>query len=290
MERFGDLLKKSQYQFARGMLKKQFPALANTEFELDIRNEPCSECGQRDIPEYWIKRINDDEFKKAPVTTPCPLCEDRKFAKETQIRNEKRRIEKETSEFWMVPEEIKSASIENFIPDDKATAEALAIATQYVKDYENGDRYNILFRGTYGGGKSHLMKGIAERIKHMDKGDGIPFKVGFLTFESLLSMIKSTWNKKDGNTDEHDIIRKMIDLDLLVLDDIGTESGEWSAKILFQIINGRQGKATGYTTNNQMDELKNIWGMNGGKIVSRLHQNTKIVDIMTDDKRIQNQR
>lgn len=56
--------------------------------------------------------------------------------------------------------------------------------------------------------------------------------------DSLLSEIKHSYNS--GSIDEYKIIRSLSVCDLLILDDLGTETpSEFALRILFQIINNR---------------------------------------------------
>jgi DNA replication protein DnaC len=292
-----DVMKKTAGDFAKRMIRKQYPKLTNVEFDVEQVMIECPECGEKEIPSFEIKRESDQHFIPLPVKSdpkPCVKCQDRKLAKEAVEQHKRLKSEKMTSQFWEIPPELQNETLATYKPEDQEQTEALATAVKYYKDFKSGDRYNLLFRGTYGGGKSHLLKGIADMIKKMTRkdqdGDEIPFTVGFLQFETLLGMVKGTWGRREGQT-EHDIMKAVIDLDFLVIDDLGTESGEWVGKKMNEIINGRQGKATAYSTNfMDMDELAKRFDMNGGKIVSRLHSNTKIVDVITKDMRIEKQR
>ncbi|MCH5583725.1 hypothetical protein MK805_01915 [Shimazuella sp. AN120528] len=69
-------------------------------------------------------------------------------------------------------------------------------------------------------------------------------------------MTKSTF--KDGNrkTDQ-DYIEAAIKADLLTLDEIGLSAlTDYEFRILFQIINGRKGKLTNFTSNLNLDRLE----------------------------------
>jgi DNA replication protein DnaC len=296
MERFGDVMKKTPNEFMKNIIKKKYPKLADVEFDLKQVMANCPGCDQPVIPEFMIKRETDEEFQKVPLGSGgvCVKCEDKQLAKDAWTNHKKVRQEKITQQFWMVPPELEKETLATYQPEDPDQVEAFQTAVAYLKDFQNGEKYNLLYRGSYGGGKSHLLKGIGEAVKKMTKrdedGDEIPLTVGFLEFERLLAMIKGTWGRREGET-ENDIIKKVIELDFLVIDDLGTESGEWAGKMLFAIINGRQGKPTAYSSNfMDMKDLADRFDVNGGKIVSRLHSNTKIIDLITKDMRIEKMR
>lgn len=216
------------------------------------------------------------------------------MAREAIEAHKRTKSDRATSQFWIVPPELEHETLMTYKPEDQIQADALEVALKYYKDFNAGDYYNLVFRGTYGGGKSHLLKGIADMIKKMTKkdknGDMVPYTVGFMEFDKLLAMIKGTWGRREGQT-EMEIMKMAVELDFLVIDDLGTESGEWAGKMLFGIINGRLGKPTVYSTNfMNMNDLAERFGVNGGKIISRLHSNTKIVDVITSDMRLKKQR
>lgn len=286
-------MKESANKFAERMIRKKYPNLADVEFELEQRMGPCPGCDRDVIPEFYIKRESDHEFKKVPIKNEnvCIQCEDKQLARNAVANHKRLKREQITNQFWMVPPELDGATLTTYAPADGQQKSAWETAVNYANDFKSGDPYNLMFRGTYGGGKSHLLKGIAEIVRKTtttdEQGDEIPFTVGFLEFDRLLAMIKGTWGRREGET-ENDIIQKAIELDFLVIDDLGTESGEWAGKMLFSIVNGRQGKPTAYSTNfMEMGELAERFGPNGGKITSRLHSNTKIIDLVTKDMRME---
>jgi DNA replication protein DnaC len=293
MKPIGDVMKKTADQFAKRMIQKKFPKLADVEFDLEQRMGPCPGCDRDVIPEFYIKRESDHDFVKVPIESSgvCVQCEDKQLARNAVANHKRIKREQITKQFWMVPPELDGETLATYKPADDEQTEALETAFTYTKDFKDGEHYNLMIRGTYGGGKSHLLKGIAEIVRNTtttdEQGDEIPFTVGFLEFDRLLAMIKGTWGRREGET-ENDIIKKAIELDFLVIDDLGTESGEWAGKMLFSIVNGRQGKPTAYSTNfMDMGELAERFGPNGGKITSRLHSNTKIIDLVTKDMRME---
>jgi DNA replication protein DnaC len=300
MKGFNDLMKKSPLDFMKNIIRKKYPKLADQDFEIKQVMVDCPGCGEGNIPQYQIKRKQDSDFKDVPLGSGesiCVKCEDKRLANEAVTAHKRLKAEKEMSQFWIIPPELEKETLATYKPEDAAQAEVFQTAVNYLKDFKGGDQYNILFRGSYGGGKSHLLKGIAEGIKKMTKtdqdGDEVPMTVGFLTLDNLLDIIKGTFGRREGQT-EHDILKAVIKLDFLVIDDLGTESGEWAGKKLFEIVNSRLGKATAYSSNymdlNGPNGLESRYPDNGGKIVSRLRSNTKIVDLITEDMRNKKQR
>ncbi|MGO5012795.1 ATP-binding protein [Niallia sp. Sow4_A1] len=141
------------------------------------------------------------------------------------------------------------------------------------------DRYNLLIQGNPGTGKTHLCVAIARTLK--EKG----FIVGFLTTGQLLSKIKSTYNKASIITEEN-IFKDLKKLDLLILDDLGAEASggndDWRKSIIFEIVESRSGKPTIYTSNLTDQDLPMVVGE---RVFSRLYDNTKFIDLFTEDYR-----
>ena len=85
-------------------------------------------------------------------------------------------------------------------------------------------------------------------------------------------------------------MKQLLNVDMLVLDDIGTEySTDWAKGELYKIINGRynNGGALVVTSNYGKDELKARFGndQTGERIVSRLTQMCEAIQIGGNDRR-----
>lgn len=290
MKPFNSFMKSTDpLAFPKRMIKKQYPSLADKEFDIREIKQACDVCKEDKIPSWEIKMDGTDVWR--PIPSPsmmCTPCEDRELGRQAYEAHQRMEVRRKTSKFWKINHELIAANLSNYDVTDGPTMEALQITKEFLEDFKIGKRHSIVFRGTYGAGKSHLLKAAAEVIKDELKNDSNePYLVGFIPMEEVLSMIKGTFGTNDPDHNEHTIIQQLIDLDFLVLDDVGSEGGEWAGKKLFEIINGRLGKATGITTNfTDWDEFAKRFSENGGKIVSRIRSNAKIFDIETTDKRI----
>ena len=98
----------------------------------------------------------------------------------------------------------------------------------------------------------------------------------FITVPDLLMKIRSTYSNNEFT--EEKLMNGLMDCQLLVLDDVGSEShkntSDWATEKLFQIINNRYNdlKATIFTTNCNLQELNNKLT---GKTFSRIAEMTK---------------
>lgn len=295
MESIKKVMKETSEDFMKKIMMKQFPRLKEKQFEVRSIKKECGQCGEATIPLYEIKIQGESEWREAPIKPAgCIPCENKKMANEALEKHNQMLSDRITNQFWIVPPELENETLKTYTPEDQQQKQALADAVKYFKDLRDGEIYNLFISGSYGGGKSHLLKGIAQAARKLKKknerGEEMPYTVGFLELENLLEMIKGTFGRRDGET-ERDIVKKVVELDFLVIDDLGTESNEWAGKKLFEIINGRLGKPTAYSTNYMdLKELADRYKPNGGKIVSRLHNNTKFVELVTEDMRIKKTR
>jgi len=128
---------------------------------------------------------------------------------------------------------------------EKSLARAKWFAGRFVEDYPI-DKTGLLFVGTVGTGKTHLSVGI---MKALIREKGIHCL--FCDYRELLRQIQYSYNPSVQAT-EMDILRPVLDVEVLVLDDMGAvRSTEWVFDTVNYIINSRynEDKATVITTN-----------------------------------------
>jgi DNA replication protein DnaC len=109
-----------------------------------------------------------------------------------------------------------------------------------------------LFSSTKGSGKTKTACSIANEIM---KRFQIPVK--FTTSIRIISEIKDTWSAK--NNTENKLIENLSRVEMLVIDDFGTDSGrDWINEKFYEIINGRyvNKKITIFTSNYRISELR----------------------------------
>ena len=123
----------------------------------------------------------------------------------------------------------------------------------WQKVRENG--YSILMFGNPGTGKSHLACSIVRSL--------LPGITALYTrVPDLISYIRSQW-RSDSQESEHSAKRRFIDLDLLVLDEIGVQAGSSNEQnLLFEVIDARlsENKPTIFITNLMPKALADVLG------------------------------
>jgi DNA replication protein DnaC len=155
------------------------------------------------------------------------------------------------------------------------------------------DRGYYIF-GPCGVGKTHLAAAImAEQIirnsqdayKIADCVRGI-YGAWFVSVMGLLNRIKASFSK-DAVECEKDILDRVSDYDVLVLDDLGTEKiTDWSLQTLYTIIDirSREGRPMVVTSNLPLDQI----AMNlSDRIASRIAGLCKVIEMSGADRRMQ---
>lgn len=200
--------------------------------------------------------------------------------RERQLRKAKEIFNNES----LVNDRLKNASFDNYETDNKDLQRVKAICQRYAENFSKENPVDLLLIGSYGTGKSHLAYSITRKL--------VEKKISsiFISVPKLLTKIKSTYNPKSEHT-EIDLLNIIEKVDCLVLDDIGAEQTKkekdqgvsWAVTKLFEIIDGRSGKHTIYTTNYEIEELQKALG---GRNFSRMMDGVHPVKMYGEDYRL----
>ncbi|MEM5008352.1 ATP-binding protein [Priestia megaterium] len=258
------------------------------DFEVKIFHMECVECGQTfKVPKFKIYHQHEWKLPSENQQPQCKDCIDYKeipkVLEAKKLCLKERRINYFEENYWYIPEDLKNAGFRNFEANNANVLQSKKAAMEYVKTFSelNAEtRYNLLIMGNPGAGKTHLVTAISRTLKEQG------FCVAQLTTGRLLSKIKSTYHKGSVRTEE-EIFDDLRRFDLLVLDDLGSEARskeefDWSKNILLEIVNIRLGKPTIYTSNFNQQHLPTAIGE---RVYSRLYNNTKFLEIVTEDYR-----
>ena len=105
------------------------------------------------------------------------------------------------------------------------------IAMHFIEDFNNPDEKNLLFTGNTGLGKTFLSNCIAKEILSLGKT---------VLYQTAPIMLDNILDYKFGKTDFSDVYNKIINADLLIIDDLGAEAlNSFKLAELFNIINAR---------------------------------------------------
>lgn len=102
---------------------------------------------------------------------------------------------------------------------------------KFINNFEDINEKNILFTGNTGLGKTYLSNCIAKEILNMKKT---------VLYQTAPNMIDNIIAYRFGNNDLKDYYQNLLNVDLLIIDDLGTESlNNMKLSELFNIINTR---------------------------------------------------
>jgi DNA replication protein DnaC len=130
-----------------------------------------------------------------------------------------------------VPSHYAEATLENFTNLSGNGAEVLRGLRQWLSSFVLGQSKGIILSGAVGVGKTHLLTSVTKTLAMR----GV--NVRFVDFYQLLAEIRDGYASKQS---ELDIIQPLVDLDVLVIDEMGKgPSTDWPVSILDQIVDGR---------------------------------------------------
>lgn len=105
------------------------------------------------------------------------------------------------------------------------------IALSFIENFESPDEKNLLFTGSTGLGKTFLSNCIAKEI--LSKGKTVLYQTAPIMLDNILDY-------KFGNSNLTEVYNNIINVDLLIIDDLGVEAlNSFKLSELFNIINAR---------------------------------------------------
>ncbi|MBZ4646158.1 MAG: replication protein DnaC [Petroclostridium sp.] len=150
----------------------------------------------------------------------------------------------------------------------------------FVNNFDKSDQNLLLYGGT-GLGKTFLSSCIAKDL--LDRGKTVFYQTAYKIF-NLLEDYK--FNRSEASTDKQQIDR-LFDVDLLIIDDLGSEFiSTYTSSAFFNILNSRliDKRKTIISTNLNIEELINLYSE---RVISRLLGNYLPLKFFGEDIRQQ---
>lgn len=197
-----------------------------------------------------IRRLKIQLFGRTFSPLPICNCEKERFIQEQKERElaERRARVLRIYGNGLMDEELKKASFDNF-EQRPGTENGYKIAKMFVERFKEQET-GLYFFGPVGNGKSHL----AAAIHHELLKQG--YASVFLNLNLLFRKLKSTFGGQSDKTD-FDYVNAAIQCEILTLDEIGLKPlSEYEFGVLYDILDGRKGKITNFTSNLDFKRLQ----------------------------------
>lgn len=150
----------------------------------------------------------------------------------------------------LLDETIKTATFENFNIETDEEKQAFEFAKNLAEFYKNGGQGNSFMSGPAGSGKSHLSMAILKSYLEIGEKTAL-----FVSYSHVVRLIKDSFNNRDSVYTQNNIMSLLTNVDLLVMDDIGSENNsDFSEELLTDVLDGRI--RTIITTNLSSEELR----------------------------------
>lgn len=233
------------------------------------------------LPHYECSTCNDTGYiVKDNNTTMCHCLKQKLFDLEYNKSNIGN-IQKEnfsTFNFDLYSDELDKSL--NISPRDNIKI-IKSISENFIKNFNNPEEKNLLFTGNTGLGKTFLCNCIAAEL--LKQGKTVLYQTAPIMIDSIIDY---RFNKNDSSID---LIDNLLNVDLLIIDDLGTESlNSMKLTELFTIINSRilnqNNRITKTIISTNLD-LKNIFAIYNERIGSRIVGYYNICKFIGDDIR-----
>lgn len=213
--------------------------------------------------------------------SPCPKCEAEQTAKE----NEENKQTQEKAKIANLIErgiepEFFNASLENYKAENESEKKAL----QACKDMADGKIKKLMLLGSNGTGKTMLACSLALML------GGVR-----ITMFELSAKIRSSYSNGDFENSELNILNHLLSYNFICIDEVGRTKGSdaernWlsylidkahTRNIRLMIISNRQ-TAKNLSVERRSEAIEHFFD---NDVISRLHENTQIVEVKGRDRR-----
>lgn len=220
-------------------------------------------------PTFECKKCNDTGYITTNNSTIMCSCLKQRLFNEIYNKSNITNLEQENFEhfdFAMYSDKVNSSVYGSNLSPRENMKLLQKVGQDFIKQFEDKKEKDLLFTGNPGLGKTFLSNCIAKEI--MEKGYTVLYQTAPILLDSIIDY---RFGKKSIPTTFYDTV---LDVDLLIIDDLGTESmNTLKFTELFNIINSRilnKGKKISKTIISTNLTLQNLFSNYDERIVSRL--------------------
>ncbi len=234
-------------------------------------------------PHYECEDCNDTGYiTNLHETSMCHCLKQKLFNLEYNKSNLSN-LEKENFEhfsFDFYSNEVNEEKYHSKISPRKNMEFIYKLAHTFIEEFDDTDKKNLLFTGNTGLGKSFLSSCIANEL--LKQGKTVLYQTAPVMLDTIMDY---RFGKENSSKDIYD---SLLNVDLLIIDDLGTECiNNMKFSELFNIINTRllnSKKATKTIISTNLS-LDNLFATYDERIVSRLVGHYHICHFFGDDIR-----
>lgn len=222
----------------------------------------------------------------------CDACRDTGFVDGHRCSCLKSLITKYIGDNANLTEYMKNQTFENFdfslfedvtengktIPVLKIMHKAVQICMDFAENFTK-DKSNLILSGNAGTGKTYLSSCIANRA--LERGKTVYYTSAYKLFDTLEGIKFG----RDTAEESADIAKYVYEVDLLIIDDLGTEfNTQFTSAAFFDIVNSRlvSGKSTVISTNLDLEGINRLYSQ---RVTSRIMGDYRAVTLLGDDIR-----
>ncbi len=224
---------------------------------------------------------------------PCPFCDDTGWRRVEEVGVSRvvrcdcwrEQVGQKRLAEANIPKRYQHCTLANFAAYNETLEKAVAQARRVAEAFPVAGK-GLLLEGQPGVGKTHLAVAVLKQIIQQSGARGL-----FYDTRDLLRVIRSTYDPSIRTT-ELEVLRPVMQADLLVLDDLGAEkTSEWVEETMNLIVNTRYSeRRLTIFTSNYMDipddtDPNSLLFRIGLRMRSRLHEMCEFIQLDGADYR-----
>lgn len=228
-------------------------------------------------PSYHCKKCNDTGYyEENGRTLVCNCLKQTLVSCACEELNRTAPLSLSTFESFSLDYYEKETDLKTGISPFNHMSKILRYCQNYAENFTKNSE-SILMKGATGLGKTHLSLAIANKV--ITKGFGV-------IYVSAPSLMQKLEKQYFSNNDENSALYMLVECDLLIVDDLGTEfKSQLSVSLMYNIFNSRMlaNKPVIINTNLNLRELEKFYTE---RFVSRIIGNAQKLDFLGSDIRV----